>query len=452
MSDFTFRNKCILIIAILLATLIGWLSAVSQNWLIIIPIFIVIVIIIMRPFWGLLLFVFLIPLESSFLSLSDGAASVTRFVGLFVFSVWLVGKITNHRKLFIPSNLKVAIGFVIWGILSIIWAYDKSVTNSRIITAIQLLMLLLLIINLIKDQKQLKALLLSLYIGCFTVTSLGFFGIGVNNNSYLLTLQNQGAKEYGLYVGIFFLLGSLLFVFEKKPIRWIGLAAVFFSVVPLMQVNQRGIFLAIGISWLAIAFITRQKAKSVIFIGFLALLISFLPSLLVQNNYITAYNADRLSIQNLLATGGTGRIEIWTVGSRMIKDNLIIGTGWGNFPVLFSKYANSIELVMSNFTIGGKDPHGDLIGVAGELGLIGLLLFLLLYLKLLIQNIALLNKLTNPSGKILVIFVIELLVYIFSAGLTSTFLWRKVYWLILGLAIVVPYLFSSITSEKNSRV
>jgi O-antigen ligase len=431
-------SKIILIIlAFITAILVGWIIVVDEQVIIFILLLITIGVIFWRPFWGLLLFVMLIPLESAFLSLGGGAASVTRLLGFFVFGVWLSGVFINQRKIMLPYELRLAVVFAVYGSVSFIWAFNKGATTSRILTAVQLVMLVLLIVNMVKDHKKLKGLLIALFLGCLIATLLGVLGIGVEQEGYLLTLQNQGAKEFGGYVGIVFLIGSILFILGMKGYRWLGLAALAFATVPLLQVNQRGILLAIGVSWIVIAVLVRQKVKSLFFIALMLLAIGLLPPVLVQQGLISSYNAERLTIQNIVDTGGTGRSEIWGAGFRMFASNPIIGTGWGNFSKAFNQYASPEEIYYSNLSTSGKDAHSDLFGVAGELGIIGVTLFLTLLGTVFVRDVSTFRSLP-PASKIYLLIVIALLVYIFSAGLTSTFLWRKVYWVILGMGMIAP--------------
>lgn len=437
MAENGFRKVGIPAIIIVLAVLMSLLVTMNEKWILVVPILAIGLLVILRPFWGLLLFAVLIPLESSFLSLGGGAASVTRFLGVFVFGVWIIHLLSRRQRMLIPSSLRIGILFILWGSISVLWAFSQNATLARIQTAVQLLMLTILVVNLTNDLKKLKALLGALFIGSIIVTFLGVIGIGVETGGYLLTLENQGAKEYGSYVGIVFLIGSILFVFEKKYYRWLGLAAIAFAAVPLIQVNQRGIFLAIALAWIVISVLTRQNAKAILFIAMMFLVMNLLPPFLEQQGMISSYNAERLTIQNIVETGGTGRSDIWGVGFRMFSNNPITGTGWGNYSIVHNRYASPAEVIYSYFSTSGKDAHSDLFGVAGELGIIGVILFLIMYGSILIRDVSALRYLPSAS-KLYLIIVIALMVYIFSTGLTSTFLWRKLYWLILGMGILAP--------------
>ena len=447
LKDLGYRRVGILLLSLVFVFLSGWLITVSEKWALIVPVLATVVLILVRPFWGLLLFAVLIPLESAFLSLGGGAATVTRFLGLFIFGVWVIQIIFKRLKIFVPSNLKYAIAFISWGCISILWAFNQSATLDRIQTALQLIMLALLVVNLVDDPEKLRHLLVALFIGCFIATFLGVMGIGVESDHYLLTLQNQGAKEYGSYVGIIFLVGTILLIFTKGKDRSIGMVAILFSIIPLIRVNERGVFLAVGLAWMAIALITRQKARTIFIIVLLSIIVYILPAVLEQRGVISSYNAERLTIQNIIETGGTGRIEIWDVGFRMFKNNWIAGAGWGNFPFVYFQYTPNTLLGLTS-KITGSDPHGDLMGVAGELGLIGVLLFLTFYSKILLNNLKKYHDLKGAQNNVLAILVIALLVYCFSIGLTSTYLWRKVYWLILGLGILVPKLLATNECEN----
>lgn len=446
MNESGLRRVVFPIVMILLGLLSGLFVNALDFWVVALPALALAVVVFTRPFWGLVLFAFLIPLESSFLSLGGGAASLTRFLGIFIFGVWALWAAANRRRIRFPFAIKPAVVFILWGCVSILWAFSKDATLTRIFTAAQLVMLMLLVVNMVTDRKKLGLVLVGFLLGCAVVTLLGLAGFGVAAGSRLLTLENQGAKEYGSYVGIVFLAGSILFLFEKKRLRWWGLAAVIFAMLPLFRVSERGIFLAIGVAWLGIALFTRQKARVFIFIVLMTLGIYFLPGLLEKQGLITSHHAARLDPQDVLESGGAGRTKIWGTGFRMFKDNVLTGVGWGNFPFVFNRYSTPNEISASNLSANGKDAHGDLVGLAGELGILGVVIFLFFYGRILSQDIVSFQKYGGAENKILAILVIALLIYVFAVGLTSTFLWRKMYWLILGMAIVLPYLL-----RKNER-
>jgi O-antigen ligase len=406
----------------------------SDLWFTVIPAFGVAVLILARPFIGLLLFTFLIPLESAFLSINDGAASLIRYLGILIFGAWLISALLEHRKPNYQPGLKWALLLIVWGGVSYLWAWNKDAVIARTLTGFQLVLLVIVVIDQVNSLRRLKAILTALFLGCFLVTILGYLGIGVQSNSLLLTLQNQGAKEYGCYVGVLFLMGSALLFLESGRNRWLGLMSVGISIIPLIRISERGVLLAIGLAWVALAVVGRQKLRDILVIVFLTFFIYFIPPVMQQSGLISDRIAERLTVQHVIETGGTGRDDIWAVGWNMFVNNVFIGTGAGNFPFVFLQYD---DVVLTNFRFG-NDPHSDFFGIAGELGLVGLFLFIGILLGVGFRLKYLLDMCPDVGRNILFIFVFALFIYIFSLGITSTFLWRKIYWLILALAMLAP--------------
>ncbi len=304
METINFRALGILVLGLALALLSGWLVVFAPIWAAVIPAMVFAVIIFMYPFLGLLLFTMLIPLELAFLSLGGNTATVTRYLGILVFGAWVVQEMFKRRRIKVTQDFVILIAFFLWGSLSVLWAFNQSVAFARFQTTLQLVLLTFLVINQVNDRKRLKQILIALFIGCLLVTLLGLLGVGTKSGGYLLTLQDVGAKEYGSYVGIMFLVGTILAVFEKGVNRVFGLVSALISLVVLVMVGERGVFLAIGMALVVIAIIFHQKLKLLIAIAVLSVLLIYLPAILEKQNLTNSVNVNRLTIQNIIETGG----------------------------------------------------------------------------------------------------------------------------------------------------
>jgi O-antigen ligase len=77
---------------------------------------------------------------------------------------------------------------------------------------------------------------------------------------------------------------------------------------------------------------------------------------------------------------GTGRLDLWTVGWRMVEEEPLHGVGAGNFPVSSVHYLlqpGAIE--RTDYIVGEpKVAHNTYLELWAELGLVGLILFLIL--------------------------------------------------------------------------
>jgi O-antigen ligase len=75
---------------------------------------------------------------------------------------------------------------------------------------------------------------------------------------------------------------------------------------------------------------------------------------------------------------GTGRLDLWTVGWRMVEQHPIEGVGAGNFPISSVHYLlQPGALERSDYIVGTpKVVHNTYLQLWTELGLVGLILFL----------------------------------------------------------------------------
>jgi O-antigen ligase len=79
------------------------------------------------------------------------------------------------------------------------------------------------------------------------------------------------------------------------------------------------------------------------------------------------------------SNGGTGRLDIWTVGWRMVQGAPLQGVGAGNFTVVSIHYLLAPgALLRDDFIVDvPKVAHNTYLEVLAELGIVGLTLFLI---------------------------------------------------------------------------
>jgi O-antigen ligase len=429
-----YRTAGLIILGFVFSLISGWMVVHQSNWWIaIVPAAGLAAIIFVRPFFGLLILVALLPLESAFLSISGGAVTATRLLGIYIFGAWIAQLIVRRRKVKLPPVAWWSAVFVLWAMLSFLWAWNKGAALEKMQTVVQLVLFALLVIDLVNSRWRLGAIMIALFSGCFIVTILGLLRIGIKPESLLLTLQEQGAKEFGSYVGIVFLLGTILFVFNTKWHRILGLGAAVISGITLLYIGERGVFLAIGLAWVILALISRyNKIRTIAIIVIFLAFLYFAPPFLAQRGLLNANIAERLTINSVIETGGGGRVDIWKVGLDMISNNLLVGVGLSNFPYAFWYYAGTVN------PSAGLAAHSDLMSIASELGLIGLLIFLGLLISISKRLVDAFRHHPDLWRNMLAITVFSLFVYALSIGLTSTYLWRKIYWLILAMVMLIP--------------
>jgi O-antigen ligase len=148
-----------------------------------------------------------------------------------------------------------------------------------------------------------------------------------------------------------------------------------FGLLPLLLVAlaltlSRGGYISLMV---AIAFVWYRVARErrflpvIAMIAILGLLLPFLPEAFWQR-------AESIlpSVTEQRETFGK-RLDLWELGLDMVRDRPILGVGVGNFTSVYEKYARG-GMLATRLT-----AHNAYIAVAAEVGLIGLVLFLVLH-------------------------------------------------------------------------
>lgn len=136
------------------------------------------------------------------------------------------------------------------------------------------------------------------------------------------------------------------------------------------------------------------------------------------------------------------RVNIWKLALNMIKENLVLGIGNGNFYNQYGEYAKKYPKLRYNSNT--KFPtHNSYLKVFSELGLIGIIPFVALIISVLI---ALKNTLRNLSPGVLKSFYkgfyISVIVFIFMNIPDNLFFVPKVtmnFWILVAISQSIIY-------------
>lgn len=255
----------------------------------------------------------------------------------------------------------------------------------------------------------------------------------------IFTVKNCINKYYGIY-SILILLLFITFYFNfrnfiedyseiKKFLKGIIFASIFISLYGILQVfgidfinwdikntalstlgrrNFAGEFLVMIFPYLYFLFLSGEKKEKILYFLIGILLFSHLVLTFTRASYIaffvssifffTIYRKQILIPKKVLLfllliflinpsfseikkfEKGTikSRIFIWKTSLKIIKENLISGTGPGNFEIVFPMYTP--KNIHTEYYIKDRveDAHNDFIEITVESGIIGILLFLFL--------------------------------------------------------------------------
>lgn len=365
-------------------------------------------------YWALLLYVFTIPWEDAILI--PGLGTVSRLAGLLALGVGFAyllfsGSMRLHRL------HVVAIGFVLLSAASFYWSIDDTETISRTFQYTLLFGFYWLLYNVLNRPRLIQGVLgayvLGAYVGALDTlrnylsnkatlySRYAATGFDPNDLSFVLVL----AIPLAWYLNLKLEKSGWVWVYRLYPL--VALAAIFLtgSRAGLIgaSVALLFVFLTIGhANW-------RIRALITVF----GLVVLWMIPVIIPPETIS-----RLATLGEELSSGTlnDRADIWAVGYQVFADHPILGVGSGG-------YGTAMNPELRDW----KAPHNVFLSVAVDLGIVGLSLFLLLYIG------ALASALQLP-------FVERTLWVILLGILLLTFLslnweWRKQTWFVLGMIL-----------------
>jgi O-antigen ligase len=305
-----------------------------------------------------------------------------------------------------PSPLMYAVvGFYLWALISVIWAYNRFESMISLLDWGAGTLMFLLVLNALRKAEQVRVLVMAIFFTGICMSVLGMF-------QYLFDVQwvqqhakpsatfnnkNMAAQYTLMSIG----LGMGLFWTAKNRIEtWLYAIGTAFVVLFVHYTITRGAnFATLGIFLFMAVFILidrlfnkkkgpmdkeKWQAAGVAFIIFIVLGMFTSEGFVGTKAFEVHFNEGSKLLTNEfnLDTRERGtRLDMWANSTAMIKDNPIIGVGMGNWMVYYPYYqtAVSIDHEMSE-AIQHINAHNDYVEIFSDLGIIGFLLLLSIFI------------------------------------------------------------------------
>jgi O-antigen ligase len=150
------------------------------------------------------------------------------------------------------------------------------------------------------------------------------------------------------------------------------------------------------------SFTQKNSLKTLISVFLKVLIIPVIFLLNVQFRFLdTFFNRDFTTL--------TGRSDLWIIGLDLIKKNILLGYGPGGFCLSYELDGTKCEFtdnLSSLKAFVGTAPHNEIVNIVLSYGLVGLILFLLLYLNLYIRLFSLKRRKNIDSINFYFYFII----------------------------------------------
>lgn len=306
--------------------------------------------------------------------------SVAKVIGLALALTWfaaLAARPNMRGELFSeqPGYTVLLVLLATWGLASVLWAEESSVTLADCLRLTLNLLLVPIAFAAVKDTRTLRLLIAALLAGIVASVAYGLLVAPVS-------LQEDGRLAgAGLdpnYLALWLIIAATLGLgvaarrHLDPALRWLVVGTVVVCAVAAMATGSRTGLIAMGAVLLAapLAAGRRRRATAAI----LAILAIAGSGLFFST---LASDAVRERITDTQG-GGSGRTDIWTVGFRMAAANPVLGVGLGNFQT------SSIHYLLEPGTIKRSDyiidhpkvAHNTYLELLAEIGGVGLALYL----------------------------------------------------------------------------
>ena len=175
-------------------------------------------------------------------------------------------------------------------------------------------------------------------------------------------------NDFALLIAMAFPITYALMQFQKTIMKVFFSGVLLFMVITILKTGSRGGFLSL-ITVLGIIFY-RKGIKYAFALLPLILLFSFVISLTVRDHYWDRFDTILHPAHDYNITAQEGRLDIWKRGIIIMLENPILGSGAGTFTVA--------EGLMHQEEGKWSAPHNSFVQVGAELGIPGLVLFILI--------------------------------------------------------------------------
>ncbi len=284
-----------------------------------------------------------------------------------------------------PALIGTAALFIAWAVISMSWAEDPGVAASSAQRFALNALLIPIVYTAIAEPKHVRWVASALVAGGAAAAIYGLSVIpsaaeasdsvtaAADLNRISGTVGDPNLLASLLLVGMIMAIALALDRGQPGAIRLLCSGAATVCFVAIVATVSRGGIIALGAALIAaVAFAGKRRGRTALGVAiFATLAIAYVLAFASESQIARLENAD----------GGSGRTDIWKVGWRMVEANPGHGVGAGNFNVSSVHYllVEPGAVARSSYIVDTPAvAHNMYLEVLAELGIPGLVLFLLI--------------------------------------------------------------------------
>ncbi len=398
---------------------------------------------------------------------------------LTVIGCWIARMVSEKKILFTKTSINIPVFSFLFCSLAASFhsAHIKNSLETVVHNYLIYFMIFFCMVNTIHNQEQAKRILKAMLITCGLVCVYGLYGyytgIAIRDGRLVATFEYH--SRIAKYISLLLPIAVCLFLWYKDIMSRLFLALlILLCSFSLILTMSRTSWIAILITMFFIGFAVKKKLLMVIVIGVCALLFSVLPSKFSTHAKTFTQLNKLFASKKILGE----RLLCWKASIAMIQDHPVLGIGPGkkNFRDAFQQYGGKIKeaekqlkketaseqpkeiKIKKKNVVKGVEKlstaHNILLHIWVEIGIVGLLAFLWLFVMVFYAAIKSWRSLKSGYEKALLLGITASLISIFSHGLTDSF-WKKpdalFLWYIIGILFVIIRSASSRDQTHSSQ-
>lgn len=313
-------------------------------------------------------------------SLTDGSAySPAKLAGIVLVGAWLASVTssgTRQRNLLSERSglTYVVVLFLAWACVSYAWSEVPGEVRTSVMRYVLNFALVPIVYTAFRTERD-ATWVLGTLVGAGAVAAASAIATGSTATSADFTRATGTVGDANELAAALIVSGALglAFALDRRrdaTVRVLAAGSALLCVVGILLTLSRGGLLGLLAAGVVGVFVAgRRRGRAATGVVVLALM---------AVGYFALFASTSARERVTTAGGGTGRVDLWTIGLRMLEDHPIRGVGTGQFQ------ATSVEYLIRPGTFQRADyvlvhplvTHNTYLNVAAELGLVGGGLFL----------------------------------------------------------------------------
>jgi O-antigen ligase len=414
-------------------------------------------VVLIRPIVGLAALVLMSFLEE--VSAQTGALSVTKLLGAALLASWLAFVMTSRGErwdgLLAREPLLVAtiVLFVAWACMSFVWAEAPELAQNSVQRFVLNFTLFPIALVAIRAPRHVILLVITFVAGALIAAAWGINAGRLGDPEMGGRLKGAGINpnQLGSYLVVAMVFATALASNRRwsSLARAIALSAAALAAVGVFLTLSRGALVGMAVALLLAPFVVGagRRAGTVVLV-----LVAVIGVGAWYGAVAPASAVDRVT----KADGGTGREDLWRVGWRMVEDKPVHGVGAGNFPEAAIHYLLRPGATDNDdFIVDDKKvAHNIYLTVLSELGVVGLLLFVVLVglcLRSALRAARAFERLGDQTMEMVSRALFISLVSLLVVGFFSSALYVKQLWFLLAMAPALLALADRASAARAGR-